>query len=672
MPKIKLDKVVVGEDRLSAFITKYWYFLLALILLSSALFIGLTFDPKVSIGGDDSWYVLAAQDFWDGKAFPSWHGSLYSILLSPLIALMGEISLVPLKLLSVLLTLFSIALLALAFRNRIAPLAWLIGVALFALTPSLVTLASTTYSEPLFLLIQSALFYILLVYEDACTSQRKRLLWLVSLGCLTFCLALTRNVGYAAFLAFLIYFWAVRREWKAGALYGVSFIVLQGLFSVYRYFVWGNTDASFAGQLNRALQVDFYNASAGQEDFLGMLVRFALNCNQYLSEHNLQFLGITSATSNWPFTVLLVASLIFLLIRVWRRHRVLALLGIYLTAMYGITFITQQVAWNQMRLVLVYFPLFLFFCLGGLLEFLSAKRRLRISLVLCLLFCVSVFALLVQNTRQIDLKRIQANLNGDRYAGYTPDWDSYLRMSEWVGSHIPDSVVVACRKPNNSRIYGNRPFFGIFKLPSSHADSIQQYLDSNKVEYVMCGRLRRYTEKRTSDFINTLHVMLSIVLIKQPDYLEMVKVIGTSEPTILFKLNRNSGSGTPDEQRRRLEAGLTIFRNNAEAYYRLGRLSLSERRPDEAHDYFMEAKTCLEAEGIALTYPLRDGLAMVYYAKGNFAAAIAEYEELTRDYPNLPDVWFNLGTCYAKVGDKRANECFARSQMLQRTQYDPR
>jgi len=665
MPKQLYPSSSPLDARVDAFIDRHWHLLLALILLTSTLFIGLTFDPKVSIGGDDSWYVLAAQDFWNGVAFPSWHGSLYSIILSPFIALLG-ISLVPLKFLSVLFTLAAVWLLAVAFRKQISPLSWLIGIALFALTPHLVTLASTTYSEPLFLLIQSAIFYTLFVYEaktDASVKQKG--LWLFLLAFLTFALALTRNVGYAAFLALLIYFLALRRDWHAGALYSAGFILLQFLFSIYRRLVWGVTDASFAGQLNRALQVDFYNASAGQEDLWGMLVRFAQNCKQYLSGHNGQFVGFASATGSWVITLLVVVLLLFLLVRAWKRsNRVLALLGIYLAAMYGITFITQQVAWNQMRLVLVYFPFFLFFSLDGLQDFLKRKNFQRVSVILLILFGVALLSHIVQNSRNVDITRLRSNLRGDRFAGYTPDWDSYLRMSEWVGKNIPDSVVVACRKPNNSRIYGNRPFFGIFKLPSLNADTVQQFLDSNKVEYVMCGRLRRFTEKRTEDYINTLHVMLSVVLIKQPDYIELVHLIGANEPTVLFKLNRTPNSGTIDEQRRRIESGLYLFANNAEAYYRLGRLSLSERRPDEAHDYFLEAKRLLDAEKIPLTYPLRDGFAMIYFAKGNFAAAIAEYEELTREYPNVADAWFNLGTCYAKIGDKRANDCFARFHAL--------
>ena len=114
MPKQLSSSTRPLDERVAAFIDQRWRILLALILLTSTLFIALTFDPKVSIGGDDSWYVLAAQDFWNGVAFPSWHGSFYSILLSPLIALLG-ISLVPLKLLSVLFTLVAVWLLAVSY-----------------------------------------------------------------------------------------------------------------------------------------------------------------------------------------------------------------------------------------------------------------------------------------------------------------------------------------------------------------------------------------------------------------------------------------------------------------------------------------------------------------------------------------------------------------------------
>lgn len=651
-----------SPDKLSPVIAQHWRVFLIVVVALSALLMGLTFDPKVSIGGDDSWYLLAAQDFWHGLAFPSWHGSFYSILLSPLIAMWG-LALVPLKLLSVLFALASIWVLGIAFRQRLEPLAWLCGITLFAFTPSLITLASTTYSEPLFLLLQSGIFYALFSYEALPTEQKNAkqgLIWLISLGVLTLLLALTRNVGYGAFLALLVYFFAVARDKIRGArVFGVTFLGLLLAFTLYRRLWWGVTDASFSGQLARALQVDFYNAAAGKEDVWGMLTRFALNCKQYLGFHNFHFLGFSNFSPYWVVTVLLVALCLFLLVKSWRRDKTLTLLGIYLAAMYGVTFVTQQVSWNQERLVLVYFPLFLFFTLGGVLSFV---RRGWLRVVVLGLFFISLCALLFQTAKRVDMQRIRANLNGDRYAGYTPDWESYLKMSEWVGTHLPDSVVVACRKPNNSRIYGNRPFFGVFKLPGEDAVTNRAFLDSNHVAYVMCGRLRRYTEQRTDEFINTMHIMLSYVLREQPDFLELVHHEGSSEPTFLFKLNREERGGTIDEQRQRLQSGLYIYQGNPEAYYRLANLSLAERRPDEAHNYILEAVKLFEAENLPLPAPIRETLAMIRFAKGEYVAAIAEFEALIGEHPQEARLWYNLGVCYQRVGDSRAAECLARGK----------
>lgn len=653
-------------SQLNFWIENHRNLLLGVILGMSAVFIFLRFDANISMGGDDSWYILAAQDFWNGIAFPSWHGALYSILLSPLLALMGAIYLLPLKILSVIATRFSILILALAFYKRITPVAWLAGILLFAIAPQLVELASTTYSEPLFLLIQSFIFYVLFSYEklkEANATPRKCYTRLAILAALVFLLAITRNVGYAAFLALVAYLLAVRREWKATVLFSSVFLVLQVAFSLYRGLWWGARDVSFSGQLSRVLQVDFYNAAAGQEDFWGMLVRFAQNCQQYLTGHNFQFLGMNAADS--PFaTVILILLMLTILIVTWKRSKTLALIGIYLAAMYATTFITQQVPWNQFRLVIVYFALFIFFLCDGFLNLLSQKvQRYSLWLVLPLL-TIGFISHVVRNAQAVDIKLLRAHFSGDRYAGFTPDWESYLRMSEWVGENIPDSCVVACRKPNNSRIYGNRPFFGIFKLPSSNPDTIRLFLDSNRVDYAICARLRRYTERRTEDYINTMHIMLSIVLREKPDYLELVHVEGSSEPALLFKICRDTLTYDSPKLRERLETGLALYADNPEAYYRLARLSLYQRHPDEAREYILKAMRIFEEEKIPTPYPVREALAMVYFAKGNFRAAIEDFESLTTDFPQVPSLWYNLGICYAKVGDKRAEKCFQTAREL--------
>ena len=141
----------------------------------------------------------------------------------------------------------------------------------------------------------------------------------------------------------------------------------------------------------------------------------------------------------------------------WGRSRVLVLVGLYLAIMLGITFITQQVAWNQARLVVIYIPLLAFFYVGGIA---ALRSRLFGKLPLYAVMGLSLIAGiagLVGNARRIDIPTLGANLRGDPYVGLTPDWDSYLRASAWAGAHIPDSVVVACRKPNNSRPSASHP-----------------------------------------------------------------------------------------------------------------------------------------------------------------------------------------------------------------------
>jgi hypothetical protein len=68
---------------------------------------------------------------------------------------------------------------------------------------------------------------------------------------------------------------------------------------------------------------------------------------------------------------------------------------------------------------------------------------------------------------KVNQKVLAKNISGNRYYGFTPDWQNFLRMSEWVGENIPDTVLVASRKPSMSFIYsGGRDFYGIYRFPS--------------------------------------------------------------------------------------------------------------------------------------------------------------------------------------------------------------
>lgn len=40
------------------------------------------------------------------------------------------------------------------------------------------------------------------------------------------------------------------------------------------------------------------------------------------------------------------------------------------------------------------------------------------------------------------------------------------------------------------------------------------------------------------------------------------------------------------------------------------------------------------------------------YRQGHYASALGEYEQLLQDYPNDPNLYYNIGNCYFKMGSK--------------------
>jgi len=74
---------------------------------------------------------------------------------------------------------------------------------------------------------------------------------------------------------------------------------------------------------------------------------------------------------------------------------------------------------------------------------------------------------------KLNKKELAKNMRGNLYYGFTPDWVNFLKISEWVGKNIPDSIGVASRKPSMSFIYSRgKEFYPIFRVPMENADTL--------------------------------------------------------------------------------------------------------------------------------------------------------------------------------------------------------
>lgn len=575
-------KTTTGID---GFIAKNWKPFLALCALIALTLCLLRFDPKVSIGGDDSFYYVAAYDFYHGIQFPGWHGPLYPILIAPLV---GGLALpIPaIKVASVIATILALIIIGLAFRKRVHPIAWAAALAITALCPTIITLASTTYSEPLFMLLQALLF--LLLFKTI-TDYQNRPRWVnpglaypILLGLTITALALTRNIGLGAIIAIPLFHFLYQRSYRSALVTLATFTLAYALFSLYRNVGWGVQGHAFADQWATMTQVDFYDPSQGHEDLKGLIARFWTNCENYLSAHFLQAIGFdTKASTTATIVIVALAAVVFIL--GMRKQGAVLLLGLYLATLIGATFITQQVAWNQVRLIIIYLPLLILFFLQGLLTLQSVPIQKGVALAAILLTVTSITLNATDNIRSIEPKTLQANLRGDMYARLTTDWYNYLKVSEFAGKNLPEEATIACRKPYNSRVYAKgRPFLGIFKTINGNADSIANQIDSLGIDYIIVAHLRMNPSKKTDQFINTIHRTLLPILFEKPDYLSLIHAQGSDEQAYLFRIEHNLRTPidlTDKDYEKRIRAGLLVYPDNPMAYLRLNELHLSQNNP---------------------------------------------------------------------------------------------
>ena len=456
------------------------------------------FDTKVSLSGDDCDYILGADDFWHHFVFPTHHGSLYPIVLSPFVGLFGY-KIVLLKLLSVLFTMGAFWFFYKAFEGKIPSAVLMPSMLLAALCSYIFFYSGYTYSEPLFMFLQSLYLYFFSRYfwtEGTPTYTLKRD-WkkYLTLGALTLAMGMTREIGFCVIGAVILYF-AVKGRWK-DLLYtvGAALLMLAAFYAI-KGLLWPSTQVGTS--FNNLLAKDYYNPEAGLEDAAGLQARFWENSQIYLSNFLCQMLGVIhELPSNFldvdvTRTVILYVLFFASFILVARRNAPLLFASLYVGVLNFASFVVLQTIWAQDRLIMIYYPLILIVLFGGLFYAFSAPKLRRFFFVYPVVLLLLLGGTLKTTSGRVGrtLPVLQQNvLLGDPLYGLTPDWQNFIKASQWIATNTDKNAVIVSRKPSMSKVYTGRDFAGLPASMVVPADTLN-YLkaDTSIVPVIADGR----------------------------------------------------------------------------------------------------------------------------------------------------------------------------------------
>ena len=434
-------------------------------MIAGVLMSILLFDVKVSLSGDDSDYILYADNFLRHFTFPGFRGPLYPIVLSPFIGIFG-MNLIVLKSLSAIFILLSLWFLYKSFRDSIPAIVMIPALFLVCICSFVFFYASYTYSEPFFMFVQSLFIYFFSIYflrtEDVSPNLKTNWHKYLIIGVLALCMGLTRSIGYSVVGIVIIYF-ALNKRWKDLAYTFAASILVFCLFQLFKTIAW--PDAGSAYDIKNYLAKDYYNPIE-PESFAGFIDRFIENSLIYLSAFLCQFMGVIPETPNnllqasYTRTILIYLLFFLCLYIVFKRNNALFFIGLYVGIINFAGFVILQSIWGQDRLIVIYYPLILLFLLGGI-YYLFQRETIRkfffIYPLLLLILCIGTLSI-TTNRIEKNFPILQANILGNQLYGLTPDWQNFIKGSQWAADNLEKDAVIVSRKPSISKVYTGRDF----------------------------------------------------------------------------------------------------------------------------------------------------------------------------------------------------------------------
>jgi hypothetical protein len=411
--------------------------------------------------------------------------------------------------------------------------------------------ASMTFTEAFYFFLLGLFFFYATKIMDRVAKENVDLklqwkTWLM-LGLSMFLIATLKSAATVVVPAVILFFF-LEKNWKALGLSLGSYLIFKLPYEAIIKIVWSAAQNQFSGQGQVILHKDPYDYSKGKEDIAGFVGRFFDNCQLYLSKRFFQIIGWRDENSVEVYGLLAFIIIAVVLVGLYlvykQQNKPLLLFGIFSGAQALASFIVLQARWDQARIILVCMPTMLLLIFYAFYYYTYKGGMGKLIYITVIVAVIgSVFLSSVKrgfNNLPIAVK----NLKGDKYFGYTPDWQNYLRCSAWCADSLKKESLVACRKAPMSFVYGKgKKFFPIYSVikkdtvtDQSHPDSALAYFNKNNVTHIMVASLRIDPGKNTGQIINTVHNIIQPIMEKYPNKLKLVHTEGINEPCYVLEI----------------------------------------------------------------------------------------------------------------------------------------
>ncbi len=513
------------------------------VLIGLAFFLSLLlFDIKLHIGGDDAIYILQGNDFVQNGTIPiGFKSPGYPLFLAFFIWVAGFHILI-LKFTSLIFFLGSLASFYFILKPKLEPIILFSSLCLFAVNLAVLEYSHHVYSEILFLFIQLWALYFLWKSEETDSS-------LVSIF-LAALIAMTgfyiRALGGTLPLTIALWF-LTQKQWKKLIFFIMFSILLYAPLKIAEY-AHGTV---VVGQASAIFMVNPYTPALGNETISGFVTRISSNLFLHLN----YLIPKALSLPNWEqlsvadgrlfpnveacISVLISCILIVGCVFAWRRgSKVLAFFALYVTVYVLFLCFALQTIFPTVRYLVPIIPLMIILFLSGLqwlwhkvlrtkyIHTPGFKKGFIFSLVLVGLSNLGYIKSGVEENYSV----LKANLQGNKFYGYSLDWINYLNASRWIAQQYPkESTAVICRKPEFFQIYtGGYKAYGVYSVEATNPDTIIAHWQRWKMTHLLYDSFQ---------WSSTLRRYVQPVAEKYPQMFELVHQEGSQFPSYIFRLN---------------------------------------------------------------------------------------------------------------------------------------